>query len=230
MPLLVELEKSRRTAGDKGFRWKAQNDAAELLSVLISESEKAVGPWSSLSAFPREITTCMSCKEDQITDSNSALIIIKPLKTMDLSMASITVKSVEVPPPEEFNCPNCEIPDSMAREVVFEAAPAVLLIQLNRWTTSVEKPNELRKDVTVVDVSTQNLYLPVWQQWSAGYALKAVICHEGSALSGHYYTYAKHHGKWFFFNDSIVRPLNANSINKYLNTKHGYMYVYEKVG
>ena len=36
------------------------------------------------------------------------------------------------------------------------------------------------------------------------YNLKAVIIHDGTINSGHYYSYIKYDGKWFCFNDSKV--------------------------
>jgi len=56
------------------------------------------------------------------------------------------------------------------------------------------------------------------------------VCHKGTVKSGHYFTIAEYAAKWYFFNDERVRLLTPNNINDTLNTRHSYMFVFEKVG
>ena len=62
------------------------------------------------------------------------------------------------------------------------------------------------------------------------YKLKSVVCHKGTVKSGHYFTIAEHAAKWYFFNVEKVKLLTPNNIIDTLNTRHTYMFMFEKVG
>ena len=104
------------------------------------------------------------------------------------------------------------------------------MIQLERGTLDPKRPNNVEKNKLVVDVSSE-LSVPVHRgddiEW-APYELKAVICHDGTTGSGHYYTYVRHSEKWYRCSDTNVRWLKKHEVTNSLRTPHAYIYFFEK--
>ena len=227
LPLLSALEKAKRKGGDGSFRWENANDVSEVLITLISETEKCLGPWSTLSACPKEVTTCVSCGNEALEETNQAMLLLEPRKYLSQSIE----KYMEKTSGPSASCLECDVIAASSQRLLMYSSPEVLLIQLNRWTSNPEKPAELVKSNVVVDVSSESLVLPVKSGDKAEfctYRLKAVICHFGSAGSGHYATYAKHSGSWYLFSDDKVRLLKETVVKDSICTKHAYMFVFEK--
>ena len=227
LPLLSALEKAKRKGGDGSFRWENANDVSEVLITLISETEKCLGPWSTLSACPKEVTTCVNCGNEALEETNQAMLLLEPRKYLSQSIE----KYMEKTSGPSASCLECDVIAASSQRLLMYSSPEVLLIQLNRWTSNPEKPAELVKSNVVVDVSSESLVLPVKSGDKAEfctYRLKAVICHFGSAGSGHYTTYAKHSGSWYLFSDDKVRLLKETVVKDSICTKHAYMFVFEK--
>ena len=125
-----------------------------------------------------------------------------------------------------YGCGNCGN-EQLVKQHLFHRAPKVLVIQLNR---AVYANQVLSKDQSVVEIS-MTLNFPTKRGnklYCTPYTLKAVVCHEGvSPVEGHYYTYAKHHEKWYRCNDKVME-INKNVIMPTLNSKHAYIYLFEK--
>ena len=227
LPLLSALEEAKQQGGDGNFRWKDANDVSEVLITLISETEKCLGPWSTLSACPREVTTCGNCGHESLEETNSAMVNLEPRKHLSQSLEEYMRKKSG----PSASCLECDVIATRSQRMLMYSSPEVLLIQLNRWTSNPKKPAELIKSNVVVDVSSESLVLPVKSGDAAEfftYRLKAVICHVGGAGSGHYMTYAKHSGSWYLFNDNKVRLLKKTEVECSICTKHAYMFVFEK--
>ena len=227
LPLLSALEEAKRKGGDGNFSWEDANDVSEILITLISETEKCLGPWSTLSACPREVTTCGNCGYESLEETNSAMLILEPMKYLSQSLE----KYMEKRSGPSASCLECDMVATSSQRLLMYSSPKVLLIQLNRWTSNPKKPAELVKSNVVVDLSSESLVLPIKSGDKAEfhtYRLKAVICHFGSAGSGHYTTYAKHSGSWYLFSDDKVRLLKKSEVKDSICTKHAYMLVFEK--
>lgn len=63
-------------------------------------------------------------------------------------------------------------------------------------------------------IDTEGQVLEYLKQGDLVYELYSVLVHSGSAMGGHYYAYIKsfEDGKWYNFNDSDVRPIDAADI------------------
>ena len=90
----------------------------------------------------------------------------------------------------------------------------------------------LSKDQSVIEVPSMFLNFQTKRgnnlNWTP-YTLKAVVCHEGvSPVQGHYYTYANHNDKWYRCNDDKVMEINKKMVMPTLNSRHTYVYVFEK--
>jgi len=64
------------------------------------------------------------------------------------------------------------------------------------------------------DEAVSETTFPHYEDWYYQYSLVGILVHNGSADSGHYYSYIKagSQGEWLEFNDSDVRPFNINNL------------------
>jgi Ubiquitin carboxyl-terminal hydrolase len=83
-------------------------------------------------------------------------------------------------------------------------------------------------------IDTGSQVLDYLKQGDLVYELYAVLVHSGSAIGGHYYAYIKsfEDGKWYNFNDSDVREIQAEDITKVFGDKNSnataYMLKYKQ--
>ena len=70
-------------------------------------------------------------------------------------------------------------------------------------------------------IDTDNQVLEYLKQGDLVYELYSVLVHSGSAMGGHYYAYIKsfEDGKWYNFNDSDVRQIDALDIKNVFGDK-----------
>ena len=223
-PLLRELQRVKAAAGDPSFRWRRQNDAAEVLSTFIDELRKAFGGWTVISTNPREHSCCEGCKQSSVADYEHPYLILEPKERLHESLEEFMDKKSEC-----RRCTKCKSTQVISQRLLLHSAPKVLMIQLNR----ILADGSGRKNETVVDVSSQSLDLPTKRQGRlvvSQYTLKAVICHHGDiSNTGHYVTYAKQRNEWYRFSDLYVRLLTSDLIKDSMITKHAYMYVFERL-
>ena len=105
MPLLRDLQKTKASSGDKDFRWKRQNDAGEVLIVLIEELEKAFGPWAAISTCPRRLNCCDECHQTTTEeDLVHPFLILKPMHYLSESLEFLMRKRREKIVQECHNC------------------------------------------------------------------------------------------------------------------------------
>ena len=88
------------------------------------------------------------------------------------------------------------------------------------------------KDCTQIECFPENLLVPVGREGeirnSLPYELVAIINHEGSLSSGHYWAFVKDHStnKWYNCNDRAVTLLM--DVRKRLNNAFSYILFYRK--
>lgn len=178
---------------------------------------------SLMETDPQEHLTCGSCNVSSIVEAGiQPYLILEPKGQLHECLEDFTRKKRE-----GRRCSSCGSTHVCSQHLLHKA-PKVLVIQLNR---SFDDGSN-RKNQTVVDVSSQSLELPTKCEGRllvVPYLLKAVVCHHSNTIStGHYITYAKHGNMWFRFDDLSVRALSSNTVSDSLNTRHAYMYVFEK--
>jgi ubiquitin C-terminal hydrolase len=106
--------------------------------------------------------------------------------------------------------------------------PRVLIIQLKRFTYDTYSNDKID---TYISFPLNGLDLNEYiikddgNKSSTKYDLVAVSNHTGSLTSGHYTTYAKNvqDGKWYLFDDKLVRKLDSNTD---VVTKNAYILIY----
>ena len=123
-----------------------------------------------------------------------------------------------------YICDPPAIRNTMASCIIFQLPlPQVLCIQLKRFTSAVQKIDH------AVSIKPM-LYLPGHDNYP--FKLCSVVCHEGSAYEGHYYTYALKyieltHERWFRISDSQVTALENSA--PVLNTQFAYLLFYQQI-
>ena len=221
-PLLRKIQKAKADAGDPKFRWSNQNDAAEVLGVIFTGLTKTFVHWDVSSVKVRAYSKCIECSHkwhDQ-TAVQPCLILTPKGKLIDswneYSRPELT---------EGRSCVSCESTRVSMRNDL-KRAPNILVIQLNRGLAGG------KKNPTVVDVASQSFDLPRERKGRTvlvHYCLKAVVCHDSrSVKKGHYFTYSKRGKTWYRLSDEKVAPLKTNLVADSINTRHAYMYVFEK--
>ena len=222
-PLLQELQRVKAAAGDRLFRWRSQNDAAEVLSTFVDELRKSFGRWEVVETDPHEHLSCRSCNASTAVEAGvQPYLILEPKEQLDESLKDFTwINS------EGRSCTSCRSTEVRVQRLLHRS-PKVLVIQLNRSLADGSN----RKNPTVVDVSSQSLQLPTRSEnrlLVVSYSLKAVVCHHSDSMNkGHYVTYAKHGNTWYRFDDTNVRELSPDTVANSINTRHACMYVFEK--
>ena len=223
--LLRKIQKAKSDAGDKQFRWKKQNDPAEVLGTLIEGIQQVLPNWKVCPIGLRSYDTCGNCSSERRAGRESEpYLLLNPKSNLDGSLEDFMA-------PKPLNNRICVACDSsqISRRVLVKSAPEVLVIQLNRALPDGSK------DSTIVDFpSPFTLSLPCRKHGQVrlvAYDLQSVVCHQGdSAVGGHYFTYANRDGKWYLFNDAGVTAIPFDLMGNSINTKQAYMYVFEKLG
>ena len=222
-PLLQELQRVKIASGATEFRYIHQQDVAEVLNIVIDALKEACVNWKESVTDPHDYVSCKNCGEFTVSDAEVLpyLVITPSFGKLQDILNRVTQRESA-----DYGCSNCGN-EQLVKQHLFHRAPKVLVIQLNR---AVYANQVLSKDPSVVEIS-MTLNFPTKRGnklYCTPYTLKAVVCHEGvSPVEGHYYTYAKHHEKWYRCNDKVME-INKNVIMPTLNSKHAYIYLFEK--
>jgi len=113
-------------------------------------------------------------------------------------------------------CPACR-KDLRKQKFTVDTWPYCLVIQLKRWRKgSTGRWNF--KDARPIGFREQ------MDQGGHPYQLRAVICHSGSAGSGHYISNIKVAGQWWRCDDTLVSSTDWTAVQK----SEAYMFFYER--
>jgi ubiquitin C-terminal hydrolase len=116
----------------------------------------------------------------------------------------------------QWTCEKCKKKTQPYRRISYWKLPEILIIGLKRFRYE-KKNGEFRS----VKITHMVKYDPVLNMdpyvsnsfTSSTYKLYGVICHRGEPEIGHYYAYCMDvDGKWFYYNDDIVRPVDASKV------------------
>jgi len=133
----------------------------------------------------------------------------------------------------DYHCSKCENPTKARQKSdLCLPLPPVLIIQLKRFTYDIHSNDKIDTYISFpLDGLDLNEYIikddsnKDGNSSSTTYDLVAVSNHTGSLTSGHYTTYAKNvqDGKWYLFDDKIVRKLDNDTD---VITKNAYILIY----
>ena len=185
--------------------------------------------------YMRQEVTCLRCKHVSTTFQHimDILVDIRQASTIEEAL-SHTFRPEKLGQPGDeasmYKCEKCKIKVSARRRCFLERPPAVLCIQLKRFSLfggKIGKPVQLNRHLNVTNfvhpAVTRRLLAPN----DIHYVLRSMITHEGpSPNCGHYTAIGEAAGGQFFqFDDSSVRPI---ALQQVLRTA-SYVVFYEMV-
>jgi ubiquitin C-terminal hydrolase len=139
----------------------------------------------------------------------------------------------EEPLDGDYHCLKCpKLTKARQKSDLCLPLPRVLILQLKRFTYDIYSNDKIDTYISFpLDELDLNEYLVKddskinENSLSTKYDLVAVSNHTGSLTSGHYTTYAKNiqNGKWYLFDDTVVRKLDNNTD---VVTKNAYILIY----
>ena len=149
------------------------------------------------------------------------------LRPEPFSVLSLSIPSTQSPTlydcmdlycqPEELAGDNAWMNDEtnkkedVRRGIVFWSLPNVLIIDLKRWGMMGGKIQKL-VSAPLVDADFSK-YVRGYNKASYVYDLYGVCNHSGGSFGGHYTAYVKNaNGKWYEFNDTIVRDIAEDQV------------------
>lgn len=235
----------RKTFGNKykQFAGTIQNDSAECLSFLLNEIHQNTSNdiRKFISKPTKEINTVMYnlyAKEwskiielfygqyectTQCTECNHSSFNYDPFMILPLDLSNESKKLTldnlieyyvtgEILDKDNcWFCDKCKKKVITKRKIRIAKSPKNLIIHLKRFNTEVKgKTVYLSKNNTLVD------FPETLCKFNKTYHLSSVVCHTGSLVSGHYFTFNKKNNEWFLFNDANVSKSNLDKNYAYL--------------
>lgn len=101
--------------------------------------------------------------------------------------------------------------EDVDKGVLFWSLPQILIIDIKRYNFTGKKLHNL------IDIPLENVnfsrYINGYNSASYVYDLYGICNHSGGTLGGHYTSYVKvKNGKWYEFNDTMVREINQDNL------------------
>jgi len=149
-------------------------------------------------AIPKSGTKIMEKAADSIINENK-------YETLESCLKSYSSEET-LARNEQYKCPNGKLVD-IIKETKIQTCPAYLIIALKRFLKT--DTEQLVKDIRPVSFPLENLDLkpymtPDAKQTETKYDLISFVQHSGSRSGGHYTSYVKSNGNWYFCNDSVI--------------------------
>jgi len=101
--------------------------------------------------------------------------------------------------------------EDVDKGTLFWSLPQILIIDIKRYDFSGKKLHNL------IDIPLENVdfsrYVNGYNKHKYVYDLYGICNHSGGTLGGHYTSYVKNkNGKWYEFNDTLVREINTENL------------------
>lgn len=114
-------------------------------------------------------------------------------------------------------CGNCGKSNHFCYLTRFGHLPPLLVINLKRFSDASGK-----KIDDMVQYPLHQLQFQSEDEGELSYELTCVVCHHGSAVSGHYTSLCKYQQQWYLMNDEMVTPVKEESVI----SSHAYLLFY----
>lgn len=216
-----------------------QNDVQELMKVLLEALEKtlALDPKNSFTTnlymgssvdylkslagdgFERQIDSkfdqfALALDDDVNSVKDGIVKFFKPDKLMG---------------DNQWRHPKTGQKVDAEKGIYLKELPSVLTVTLKRFRINFQlmTREKVNKKVVVDETIDMNAYMPEEYKKTGGkpwnYDLFAIMMHSGTARGGHYYAFIKSwtDGKWYSFNDAVVRELEVKHGEDVLKLAHG---------
>lgn len=206
------------------FRWSKaelfrQHDVQELLRVLFEALEHTAGESNLLrSIYEGVVVDYVICQECLTKREKKELFLDLSLNVQGCATLKETMQRYVMEEllsgNDQYNCEKCAKKVDAKKGYRFQKLPAVLTLQLARFTFDYNTMGRVKDNREVLFESSMDLSHLMEDAKNSPtnsqnkYELFAVLMHSGTASGGHYFAYIKSFdGRWLEFNDANVFPL-----------------------
>jgi len=161
--------------------------------------------------YLRSVVTCAACNFDSNTIDPFLDLSLEIKDCSSLQQALARYTAVEVlDSKNQYKCDRCKKLSRARKRLMVYKPPAVLTIQLKRFSFSMYG-GKINRHIGFEE--NLNMKQICASPHDIKYSLYAVLVHQGdSTHSGHYYSFVKANDRWFEMNDSQVRPVSGHDV------------------
>jgi ubiquitin C-terminal hydrolase len=168
--------------------------------------------------FGISVTQIQSIKTREILSCRPEMFCVLslpiPQKKINLSLYDCLDEYCKVERLEEDNAylnEKTNEKEAVDKGILFWSLPQILIIDIKRYDFSGKKLNN-HIDIPLEEVNLSK-YINGYNRESYIYNLYGICNHSGGTLGGHYTSYVKvKNGKWYEFNDTIVREIDTDKL------------------
>ena len=131
---------------------------------------------------------------------------IQKIDIMNLLKAYFQTESIDF----ERKCDICKKVSKHQKQVKISRPPEILILSLQRIDQLTQKKNECVVTFPQILNISEFIDHEIGFDKEPIYKLFAVVNHQGSIDSGHYYSYILRNNQWYLFNDSSVKVFLSN--------------------
>lgn len=139
----------------------------------------------------------------------------------------------------KYNCDNCSTYTNACKKMYILKKPNILVIHLKRFDHNSDKIIKNKQIITfpIYDLTVKNNLIEEYDDIDINdenivekYNLYAIVCHLGSMEGGHYISFCKNiqNNNWYMYDDSDVKEIEIEMLNKNCITKNVFLLFYQK--
>jgi ubiquitin C-terminal hydrolase len=162
------------------------------------------------------IVACQECRHISITPMPEKMVSLTVGDADTLDQAFSHYKKEEtLDGDNKWECTRCKQKVPATKKINISRLPKYLFITLNRYAY----------DGNNVTLKTQHIGLDnKWTIHGKEYTVRGIICHIGHIMGGHYFAFVSRDTKWFFVNDTQVKEVEWNDIQRYMRLASVVLY------
>lgn len=131
----------------------------------------------------------------------------------------------------QYSCDECKNLSDGERYIHIISAPKNLILTLKhfKYDQNYHTRAKLMHKIHLDETISLNLVEPETEKnYIVKYVLYAAVVHSGTSMdSGHYYTYAADHHRWYKFNDNYVTECSINDLHQLSTPNTPYILFYQ---
>ena len=203
--------------------WKLffSNNYSELINILCGQL---------LSTLNCDECFYLSIKFEPFTNLSLELPNIPNLSLINCIKNFIQKEELTIG--EQWKCPQCKKVSNSSKQISYWNLPKILTIHLKRFI--IHNQNTIQKNNNPVEIPLNNLdfneYINNYNYENTEsklYECIGIICHSGSYIGGHYFSFCKNNNNWYLCNDSTYKKIN---LKLDLINKLSYIIFYRRIG
>ena len=214
---LRALQQKMSTSIDASFHFNTQQDAPEILRILLEELKGTSSLADELVSTTIETTVvcdvclCFSTKEEKMD------IIPVPLKKHITNSLHHLLQIQPLTGANMWFCPQCKSNQNATTGSNITKSGSVLILQLRRYDNFLDNLFKDNRHVQCLPINNHHLKVPITTSDEVSiakeYSLVATVNHSGTLNAGHYWAFVKDGDRWLECNDRSVIKVNSSALN-----------------